>query len=37
MQSEQEKHELRTHLFERMFDAQPLKIPDIGVFEFNGG
>jgi hypothetical protein len=26
MQSEQEKHELRTHLFERIFDAQLPKI-----------
>ena len=25
------------HLFEWMFDPQPLKIPDISVFEFNGG
>lgn len=37
MQGEQEKHELRTHLFEWMFDPQPLTITDISVFEFNGG
>ena len=36
-QSEQEKHKFRTHFFEWMFGPQPLKIPDVSVFEFNGG
>ena len=36
-QSEQEKYQFRTHVFEFLLGPQSLKVADISLFELHGG